>query len=810
MKKQSFWNVLKTKRIIIPMIQRDYAQGRVGYEIVRQRFLKSVEEALNNKEKPMFMDFVFGAEKSDKLTPLDGQQRLTTLWLVHWFLAYKTHELDTYGNTLKRFSYETRTAAKEFCEHLCGLKYQDKNDNTELVEYIKSQPWFYSAYLQDPTVQAMLTTLSGTWNNNKKTWAESKEYWNEDGIEQIFYNYSVKDLKKFWNKLTSTEAEGDPADTIGFYYYSLNDFNLSDDLYIKMNARGKALTNFENFKADLLSFVKEASLKTTKSEEKAMQDQRDFAALIDNKWTDIFWKKKHPNSDNIDDMFFAFINRFLLSDLMANQTDSQEVVRKRIASSKDIYGSLYNRELSYSSFDEYKKSFESTQTLKRLHCCLNNLSAFMDNIEDIQECCVPKWQDVKVYESTNEAKDDTLYFDFIPKIVEIINENGAKEYIINGIGLKPRIAFYAACCYIIENNSFNKEKFEEWMRFCWNLIELPGVHYSVDNMLAEVRMVNKLSKHSGNIREFLNTATIDDEVFSYRLTKEQISEEIIKSQKIYSDNSGEWKEKIYEAEGYAFFRGAIRFLIYDEFGNPSWNDFDAKFTAVKSLFSEKGIPEENNPKHWLRAYISLFDKWETHFWETVYDSEKSSWLYHFLNKELRAITCRFLLTKDTLTDLTSYSSCLQDEYQKYVQNLLVKNEDILSTAVIGSKLRYRSDWCSVPNESYCYALYPPNARQANNIILLHYRNEILTQNPEITFPSNNAKYSVCHGKDIIFYYKSCMFVWKVSNEIFICTDENNIYEGNSIIGSLPWKGECFSDFKEKLDKLISQNNKVSI
>ena len=35
---------------------------------------------------------------------------------------------------------------------------------------------------------------------------------------------------------------------------------LSDDLYIKMNARGKQLTDFENFKADLVGYIKNENI----------------------------------------------------------------------------------------------------------------------------------------------------------------------------------------------------------------------------------------------------------------------------------------------------------------------------------------------------------------------------------------------------------------------------------------------------------------------------------------------------------------------------------------------------------------------
>ena len=35
----SFWGLLTSKKIVIPIIQRDYAQGRIGKEYLRERFL---------------------------------------------------------------------------------------------------------------------------------------------------------------------------------------------------------------------------------------------------------------------------------------------------------------------------------------------------------------------------------------------------------------------------------------------------------------------------------------------------------------------------------------------------------------------------------------------------------------------------------------------------------------------------------------------------------------------------------------------------------------------------------------------------
>ena len=76
---------VRIEKIIIPIIQRDYAQGRRGFEVdrVRSRFLDSLYKALT--ETPITLDFVYGNIENGILTPLDGQQRLTTLFLLHWY-----------------------------------------------------------------------------------------------------------------------------------------------------------------------------------------------------------------------------------------------------------------------------------------------------------------------------------------------------------------------------------------------------------------------------------------------------------------------------------------------------------------------------------------------------------------------------------------------------------------------------------------------------------------------------------------------------------------------------------------------------
>ena len=44
----AFWNFIKNNTVEIPIIQRDYAQGRLGKENLRKNFLADLKKALDN------------------------------------------------------------------------------------------------------------------------------------------------------------------------------------------------------------------------------------------------------------------------------------------------------------------------------------------------------------------------------------------------------------------------------------------------------------------------------------------------------------------------------------------------------------------------------------------------------------------------------------------------------------------------------------------------------------------------------------------------------------------------------------------
>ncbi|GLY70255.1 DUF262 domain-containing protein [Amycolatopsis taiwanensis] len=112
-----------TDSIEIPLIQRDYAQGRPSAWVgeIRADFLEVLLDAVAGGE-PVGLDFVYGKIEGSTFHPLDGQQRLTTLFLLHWYFASAAGELRP-DAAWTRFSYATRASARLFCQRLALNRY---------------------------------------------------------------------------------------------------------------------------------------------------------------------------------------------------------------------------------------------------------------------------------------------------------------------------------------------------------------------------------------------------------------------------------------------------------------------------------------------------------------------------------------------------------------------------------------------------------------------------------------------------------------------------------------------------------------
>lgn len=279
--KTSLWKLLDKHEIVVPIIQRDYAQGRKGKEDLRFRFLSSLQNALDNGEETK-LDFIYGGVENNQMMPLDGQQRLTTLWLLYWYIAFRANKLKDgeVSRRLRRFYYATRPSSTEFCRRMVDefCKIEDASKIAGVAEYIKNQHWYYSYYNNDPTIQAILMMIEGDHSIDEKGNQKVK-----NGLEQFFPNSNC-DFDYYWKKLIGDDCP------IVFYHQDMIGDNvpLVDDLYIKMNARGKQLTTFENFKAELIGY------ESSDFRLDIVNDENDklFVSNLDNSWMNIFWPYK--------------------------------------------------------------------------------------------------------------------------------------------------------------------------------------------------------------------------------------------------------------------------------------------------------------------------------------------------------------------------------------------------------------------------------------------------------------------------------------------------------------------------------------
>ena len=775
----TFWSLLKNNRITIPIVQRDYAQGRTEQIIVRKRFLKSLLGALKG-EKTVLLDYVYGNQENETITPLDGQQRLTTLWLLHWYLAMRLNLIqqdEEIKMTLLRFTYETRVSSSDFCESLC-------NESISSVHEIDGKIWFYSNYTNEPTISAMLRMLKGTGQ--------------EDGIDEILKATTDTELRSYWDSLIREYPDNEQP-PIAFYYFPLEKYDLTDDLYIKMNARGKALTDFENFKADFLDLVKKRFKRFKEDDEleiNASFRKVDFASKMDNAWTDIFWNFRTEN-DVIDDIYLAFINRFFLNYLIVSDNAvSTEKWESRLQKKavKNLGKKLYRGELSFDDFELYEKVIDRDK-IQALERCLDSISKNIFHIDTIHALCNPQWEDV----NRNPIKDkDNLIpqFYFIPKYYKT-KENGRLVYKVNEISLQERIAFYAVCAYL-EQGDFDEESFKDWMRVVWNCIENVGSHYNVSVLVNELRQIFNLKQYSHEIVSFLSGVDDKNSIFTFDAIKEQIKEEIVKAKKIRDDTK--WKSKIIDAENALFFRGAIRFLYRNENGIEDWGKFDDKLALTKKHFTKDG--EATGKTNLLRTFISLFDSWDNHFMKVNFDNQKATWRNNLLNAKLKKPVA--LLLNGAVCDFNTYSSNFDksvNPYAFYIQNFIVKTT-MLNTLVDNCYLHYKGDWCKG-----VWALYPYNTKAGWKIYYLHFRNELLCSHNEISFPDNNMnshrKNKICWGKNIQFAYNGREFMWTNENKIHLMHEnDNGINKRKFFDGCGAYEEMSWEDFKKKLDALI--------
>ncbi|MBQ8958074.1 MAG: DUF262 domain-containing protein [Bacteroidales bacterium] len=339
-------------KIEIPIIQRDYAQGRNSNEAkrIRERFLDSILDAVRS-HRHITLDFVYGEIEKDeegksKLTPLDGQQRLTTLFLLHWYASRKEGIKKEKSAFLKNFTYYTRPSSRDFCEKLTEFC---PDFNEMLSENIKNQPWFQYHWLNDPTIKGMLVMI--------------------DAIHEKFGNE-----KKIWQALVDDKL-------VTFYFMPVDEMGLTDDLYVKMNSRGKPLTPFEHFKAEFEGIISQSSADLSK----------EFNRKFDIDWSDMLFPYRGDNNI-IDDEFMRYF--FFISDILCYQQgkplEKDEFKLATILYGKENPNAITNLNYLKNAFDcwcgfDIEVFFGDVFSAHQYQA--GKTKIFQDNLNIFKQCC---------------------------------------------------------------------------------------------------------------------------------------------------------------------------------------------------------------------------------------------------------------------------------------------------------------------------------------------------------------------------------------------------------------------------------------
>lgn len=484
-------DIVQLRKIIIPIIQRDYAQGRKSPDInrIRERFLDSLYEAIINK--PITLDFIYGdIDENGIMYPLDGQQRLTTLFLLHWYSAKKEKVSELEYSFLSNFSYETRYSARDFCRKLIDFTPTFEKD---VSKEIINQYWFPLDWKKDPTVSSMLVVL--------------------DAIHKKF-----NDVNNIWEKLK--------GNAITFYFLVIKDMGLTDELYIKMNSRGKPLTQFEHFKAEL---ERNISLIDLESSHRILRK-------IDRDWTELLWQYRDENN-LIDDEFLRYFK--FICDIICYQNGGSPQGKSN--NEFDLLNEYFTGEIDY-----IKKNIAILEAYFDCWCNLDEespsefLKKFISYEHELGKIKIENRYEINIFKDC---------------IKKYANDTGRSR----AFPLNRTIILYGIVSYNLNKSSISEEQFIRRLRIINNL-----------TMNSEDEISDSESRSSGNrmpaileqVDYIMKTGEINTNI-ERNFSGIQLNEEIEKI--TWLEKNPDKAEKLFALEDHSLLQGQIGILGLENF-----------------------------------------------------------------------------------------------------------------------------------------------------------------------------------------------------------------------------------------------------
>ena len=418
----SFWELFhnetyQIKKILIPNIQRNYVQG--NNKTIITKLIKDIFDALEDDNKYMNLDIIYGINNEANFIPIDGQQRLTTLFLLYWYVFSKANKYELINEI--DISYENKESSKKFFELLKDKEVLE-NEKGDILQKIQDSTKYYKAkWSKDITIQSALKTLEQIQNEYNER-CKNSEY-----AKRLCAILTDTRNPKIYFRCKFLKAQEDDA----------------AELYIKMNSRGKQLSKYEILKSQLENIA----FKYLNNEEYIK-----LCSNFDNDWAESFFRKEkeriEKDKDNnkynvlkkVEENYYNFLKKFIMYYFLDNAL--------QINDEKEIND--FKKELIEGINIKFED--EGIYTIKR---------DFFEKLENIMK-------NIKFLYSN---KPEENYLTEIINLEELWNINIDPEK----RSIREELYFYAIIKFLenancTQNINNNYELFENWIRVTRNYI----------------------------------------------------------------------------------------------------------------------------------------------------------------------------------------------------------------------------------------------------------------------------------------------------------------------------------------------------
>jgi uncharacterized protein with ParB-like and HNH nuclease domain len=278
------------EQIIIPEIQRDYVweisnvakliddinknyekkknhqleikiNGIIEENDSVNQFLTKEYERLKYHQKLGFIYAYHDRDYAGKFFLIDGQQRLTTLFLILLFLYKELDKTDLFrllyfNNQIPKVNYKVREQSNDFLKLMIECELRGKS-------YLESEQFYKTEYLKDMTISHLITN----------------------------YNHIKSQIGQIKNKEGFLEYL---EDFVEVNYFDTHLSEQGEQLYIYMNSRGEQLSFQEIVRAELMQKISDPLKKIILGNEWE-------------KWQNFFWQKRGNINENADKGFEEFL-----------------------------------------------------------------------------------------------------------------------------------------------------------------------------------------------------------------------------------------------------------------------------------------------------------------------------------------------------------------------------------------------------------------------------------------------------------------------------------------------------------------------